>query len=205
MKNANARGALFIKECEGVFRLKVPFDDLYTSVFLIQTDEGAVLVDCGTTRSDVEELLLPALAAHGVTEKMLFGILLSHRHDDHAGGLPFLLAHFPTLRVLAEGARLPDGIERYALAGHTADSVGVLDTRTGTLVTGDGLQFDGVTHYPRTVRDEAGYFRTLDRIEADARVEHMLFSHAYDPWQKDSVHGRAEVLAAVALCRGLMK
>jgi glyoxylase-like metal-dependent hydrolase (beta-lactamase superfamily II) len=93
----------------------------------------------------------------------------------------------------------------YALAGHTADALGVLDTRTGTLITGDGLQFDGVNQYPRALESEDAYFETLAKIEADERVENMLFSHAYDPWKKDGVRGRAEVLAAVALCKELAK
>lgn len=35
----------FYKETDGIYRLRVPFDRIYTSVFLIQTENGPVLVD----------------------------------------------------------------------------------------------------------------------------------------------------------------
>lgn len=36
----------FHKEIDGIYRLKIPFDTVYTSVFLLETDEGDILVDC---------------------------------------------------------------------------------------------------------------------------------------------------------------
>ena len=39
----------FIKITDGIFRLKVPFEELYTSVFLVEFDGGRALVDCATT------------------------------------------------------------------------------------------------------------------------------------------------------------
>ena len=46
----------FLKEQEGIYRLKVPFEDLYTSVFLVETPQRLILVDCATTDDDVELL-----------------------------------------------------------------------------------------------------------------------------------------------------
>ena len=55
----------FYKEREGIYRLKVPFGAVYTSVFLIETEEGDVLVDCATTKDDVDERIIPALQRLG--------------------------------------------------------------------------------------------------------------------------------------------
>lgn len=47
----------FIKEIGSIYRLKVPFENLYTSVFLVQTDGKYTLVDCATTAQDVDEYI----------------------------------------------------------------------------------------------------------------------------------------------------
>lgn len=57
----------FSKEVERIFRLKVPFEDLYTSVFLLRTEQGNVLVDCATYASDVEDYIIPALKKMGLS------------------------------------------------------------------------------------------------------------------------------------------
>ncbi len=56
----------FIKEINKIYRLKVPFEDLYTSVFLIKTETSNLLVDCATTKLDVEEYIIPALYNAGL-------------------------------------------------------------------------------------------------------------------------------------------
>ena len=43
----------FEKEIGQIYRLKVPFEDLYTSVFLIQTEGANILVDCATMQAIV--------------------------------------------------------------------------------------------------------------------------------------------------------
>ena len=45
----------FEKVIGGIYRLKVPFDTLYTSVFLVTGESGAVMVDCATTDYDVDK------------------------------------------------------------------------------------------------------------------------------------------------------
>ena len=48
----------FYKEQDGIYRLRVTFGTVYTSVFLIETEEGDVLVDCATTKDDVDERII---------------------------------------------------------------------------------------------------------------------------------------------------
>ena len=52
--------------------------------FFAETAAGRWLVDCGATA-------VPGLAACGVGSDDVDGIVLSHLHGDHFGGLPFLL------------------------------------------------------------------------------------------------------------------
>jgi len=56
----------FEKEIGGIYRLKVPFESVYTSVFLIKAEFGNVLVDCATYDSDVDEYIVPALLEMGI-------------------------------------------------------------------------------------------------------------------------------------------
>jgi ribonuclease BN (tRNA processing enzyme) len=52
--------------------------------FFLETTKATLLVDCGASA-------LPALKARGLDPNRIDGIVLSHLHGDHFGGLPFLL------------------------------------------------------------------------------------------------------------------
>jgi len=192
--------AEFYREIGDIYRLKVPFDTVYTSVFLIKTENGAILVDCATTAEDVEQYILPALEKAGAALHQLTAIVLTHSHDDQAGGLQRLLAAAPQLRVVTEVCKLGGGIETFPLPGHTPDCIGILDRRTNTLISGDGLQGAGVDKYRCYVEDKTAYRKSIDRVRNDARVENILFSHAYEPWYEPRRMGREAVLNALTDC-----
>ena len=77
---------------DGIFRLKVPFEDLYTAVFFVRSGEEWAIIDCATTEYDVDSYILPALDSLGAKATHL---LLTHGHGDHAGGADRLLARCP--------------------------------------------------------------------------------------------------------------
>ena len=151
---------------DGILRLDVPFDNLYTSVFLI---EGAhpILVDSATTEEDVRERILPALAERNLTQDTAADLLVTHTHGDHNGGTPTLLSTLPKLQkaALSHGESLHT-VVAYAMGGHTLGSMGYYDRRTETLLSGDGLQFWGVGKYGCSIADADAYDATLDRIAA---------------------------------------
>ena len=191
----------FYREAPAICRLRVPFEGIYTSVFLIEADGKRILVDCAMTAADVEGIILPALAARGLSPTDIDTLVLTHRHGDHAGGLDAILQHAPAIRVVtAPDETLADGILTYPLGGHTADSIGVLDTHTGTLISGDGLQGEGVDKYPCYTQDPEMYVQTLERILNDDRIESILFSHAYAPWNSDRATGRDLVIDCTKQC-----
>ena len=187
----------FYEEASGIYRLKVPFEKIYTSVFLITTPQGAVLVDCATTAEDVDEFIVPSLRALGYAPTDIKMLVLTHRHGDHAGGMETLLRHAPQLEVVTDIRALADGVCTYPMGGHTRDCIGVLDTRTGALISGDGIQGAGVDKYRCYTEDPQMYLETLARIREDARIKNILFSHAYEPWLADRASGREQVLACL--------
>ena len=136
----------------------------------------------------------------GYTLPDVSALVLTHKHADHSGGLSRILSLAPGLEVVRDIRELSDELCSYPIAGHTKDSIGVLDTRTGTLISGDGLQGAGIGKYRCSVADKVEYLKTIERIKKDERIENILFSHAYEPWYKDSIFGREKVLDILSKC-----
>ena len=90
---------LFREEAKDIFRIFVPFESVYTSVFLIKSRK--LLIDCGTYASDIDEYVIPALTEIGVLLDDIQYILLTHSHTDHSGGLNALLQKsFANVKVI---------------------------------------------------------------------------------------------------------
>lgn len=207
----------FERLTERIWRLQVPFEDLYTAVFLLRTAAGDLLADTATTESDVRERILPALRAGGFAPK---GIFISHRHGDHAGGLPYLAAALPhaTLHMadptglpahlasrthrVHEGTPLGAGIAARCLPGHTADMTGLYDEVSGTLLSFDGLQLFGVGRYGTAVEDLPAYLATLSRLKQAAPAA-IIASHEYVDLGAVAV-GHAAVARYLDRCRAAM-
>ena len=56
----------------------------FNTCFHVATAERKILIDCGASS-------LVALRAHGVDPNAVDGIVLSHLHGDHFGGIPFVM------------------------------------------------------------------------------------------------------------------
>ena len=191
----------FYKESCDIFRLKVPFEDLYTSVFLIRTKKVNILVDCATTDSDVDEYIVPALNELGLDLDDIKYLVLTHLHGDHAGGKSRILSLSPNIQVVQSSMNLEiDDIILIEMKGHTLDSIGVFDKRSSTLISGDGLQGAGVKKYRCLLEDKKEYFNTIENTRKDKRIKNILFSHAYEPWNADCVFGRSNVEKVLTDC-----
>ena len=161
---------------------------------MIVAQGGNALVDCATYDRDVDEWIVPALKGIGMSLRDVNHLILTHDHLDHSGGKDRILQLNPNVVVVRSVRPLSlGGIVTYDMRGHTNDFIGVLDARSGTLISGDGLQGEGVGKYRTALASEVEYLKTIDKIRKDERVKNLLFSHAYEPWNKDYVFGRAEV------------
>ena len=55
------------------------------------------------------------------------------------------------------------------------------------------MQGSGVDKFRCTTEDVQEYIKTLEKIRLDDRIENILFSHAYKPWQKDGAFTKTQV------------
>ena len=191
----------FQREVDDIYRLKVPFMSVYTSVFLVKTDKRMILIDCATTDADVEKCIVPALQEMGLTLFDIQYLCLSHCHSDHAGGKDKILQLNPNIQIISETqCFLEEDIEICEMKGHTLDCIGLLDLRTGTLISCDGLQGAGIGKFRCSLESKDEYLKTLQSIRKDERIKNILFSHAYEPWYTDGAFGREAVNKCVLDC-----
>ena len=185
-----------------IYRLVVPFLDIYTTVFVIRTEEGDVLFDTATYPEDIDNCIVPALRELGVTRESLKLVVVSHNHRDHAGGLARFSELYPDtviaagsadcaervpsreVRVVKDGECLIGPLSILLIQGHEPDCIGVIDHRTETLLSGDGLQLYGIY-------GSGAWGSNIDiireHIEVCAKIKTLglnsiIAAHDFHPW-----------------------
>ena len=185
---------MFERITDNIYRLCVPFEDIYTSVFLVFTKDGWLLIDAGDGENDVSTVILPALREIGAVPRIL---AVTHSHGDHAGGLPFLAKTFENAKICAfapkiaekynergtpvcDGDMLLDCIKVIHLPGHSADSIGFLDTRSNILIGGDAVQLFGISRYGLGLGSPSRYTETVSRLK-ELNLNAYIASHDFYP------------------------
>ncbi len=184
----------FERKSKRICQLKIPYYDIYTSVFVIEDGEECILFDCGDSESDVRQYILPALQRLGLTPTIL---VLSHSHQDHAGGAAALSAAFSDMSIkAADPLRLNDleckvhkldtekklspHVKAILLPGHSADCVALYETEEKILLSGDALQQWGIDRWGTGITRGREYQRSLERV-AHLRAKRIIASHDYLP------------------------
>lgn len=151
---------IFQKQTDKIYRLKVPFEAIYTSVFLIKAGTRYILIDCASDADSVDKWIEPALKNLGITFSDIFCVIATHNHSDHIGGLERILQKYPKTQVARAISDMTD-FELYPMSGHTLDCIGVLELQTGTLISADGLQGAGVEKYRCSFESKEDYLQTI--------------------------------------------
>ena len=129
----------------------------------------------------------------GVSAERVCALALTHNHGDHGGGLARLAELFPTAAVraleplslprytpLADGEMLAGDLQTVHLPGHTSHSVGYLDRRTKTLLSGDCLQLGGIGKYRNGIKYPTFYLESIEKLRA-MDIGRIVAAHEFDP------------------------
>src|SRR5947207_11928746 len=85
-------------------------EDVTRNMYLYEYKDQILIVDCGLGFPDETmlgvDLLLPDITyllhncmPEGKAKKKIAGMLLTHEHEDHIGGLPLILPHLPPFPI----------------------------------------------------------------------------------------------------------
>jgi glyoxylase-like metal-dependent hydrolase (beta-lactamase superfamily II) len=191
----------FTRINENICRLTIPYKDIFTTVYTVRTPAGVLLFDTASWDEDVENYLLPFLKEAGVAPEELKYIFVSHNHTDHAGGVKELMKVYPEATILSRSAKLLEKNSRYkgichqegdillevlqvvTIPGHSRDSMGLLDTRTKTLLSGDCLQLFGIYGsgaWGSNITLPTLHLQALEKLAA-LPIERIFAAHEYHP------------------------
>lgn len=187
---------------QDIYRLTIPYKDIFTTVCLIKTPEGAMLFDAASYDEDVDNYIVPMLEQLGVSAEELKYVFISHNHADHSGGLSMLMQRYPNTCIVTRNEILKGEYDKYnvwmpddgdllmgvlqvvAIPGHTAKAMAVLDKRTQTMISGDCLQLYGIFgsgNWACNIGFPTEHFKALDKLRT-MHIQKLLTAHDYHPY-----------------------
>jgi ribonuclease/clavin/mitogillin len=173
----------------------------HTNCYLIHTSKSLLVVDPGSPYEDEQRALATAVDELLAEGRTLAGILLTHVHPDHVGGVNALTAHLGDIRISAHqltAAALPEiQVDQLlededALAlegepaiflrvmhtpGHARGHLCLYDERTGTLLSGDNIVGLGSVLIDPPEGNMRDYLHSLDRMRALPNLSVIFGGH----------------------------
>ena len=119
------------------------------NMYLIETAQDIVIIDCGMTFPDAEmpgvDIVIPDFSYVEKNKDKVRGVLLTHGHEDHIGGMPYLLKK---MNIPVYGTKLTLGLLEHKLREHNIGGVKLVTVSAGQTVRLGGMaaEFIKVNH-----------------------------------------------------------
>lgn len=187
----------------------------FVSAYLLVRGGEVAVVDTGVAGS--ADAIGAGLTAAGSSWSAVRHVVLTHKHPDHAGGLPGIAPQVPdaalyagaedlaaidaagrAIRPLAGGQEV-FGLQIVATPGHTAGHVSVFDPGTGVLVAGDALRTSGeglVGPDPQYTENQPRAAASVRALAALDGVRVILPGHG-DPMTQGAAEALTKLAASV--------
>ena len=104
--------------------------------------------------------------------------------------------------ALNDGDSVLDCLEVVTIPGHTADSAGILDKRTKTLISGDSMQLYGIYgsgNWACNINYPKEHFESLEKLSG-MDIEKICTAHDYHPCGQ-IFNGKEEIAKALKSCK----
>lgn len=204
---------------ENIYRMTIPYKDIFTTVYIIKTDKGAVLFDTATTDEDCDNYIIPFIRKANVDNDDLKYIFISHNHRDHAGGIKRLLEEYPAACIVSKSEALKemynghcflmpedgdvilDNLQIISIPGHTKDSCAIYDKKSKIMITGDCMQLYGIYgsgDWGCNISFYEEHKKALDKVKK-MDISTIYTAHDYHPMGY-TYNGKEEILKAIDYC-----
>ena len=173
----------------------------HTNSYLIYNSRSLLIIDPGSPYEEEQKALAQAVDELLTAERTLKGILLTHVHPDHVGGVNALRSHLETARVLAHkstAAGLTDiavdemlededvvrlegepqiDLQVLHTPGHARGHLCLYEARTGTLISGDNIVGLGSVLIDPPEGNMRDYLESLERMRSLENLSVMFGGH----------------------------
>ncbi len=208
------------KISDNLFYKIIEYKDIYTTVYLIKTENGCMLFDCASFDYDIDNTVKPFLDSLGVSTSALKYVFISHDHKDHAGGLERFLQLYPDVTVITRSTELKASFPNYSfiiptenevfldalkvvfITGHSPCSQAIYDMRDNSMITGDSLQLYGIFgsgNWACNIKLPAEHFEALKKLEK-MDISAIYTAHDYHPLGQFYI-GEEMIKEAIDACR----
>lgn len=187
---------------EHIYRIQLPYKDIFTTVYLISTPQGVVIFDAASYETDLDNYIQPALDELGIVADTIKYIFISHNHKDHAGCLRPIVSRYPQATIVSrspgiaeqyadytilnpeDGDTILDTLKIITIPGHTGDCCGLLDTRANTLISGDSLQVHGIIgsgDWAANITLPTKHLQAIEKLRT-LTIDTIVAAHDYEPY-----------------------